>query len=121
MIQGLKATGTKLDQTIPEGETGNELPISVHSEQWVSDELGIVLASTYHDPASARAMLVDPVDENTRPVPEVAYRRRDPDSGPQQNQRVRGDPARAIHASRLPAEPNTHAAEQPTPRSRPEP
>lgn len=49
-IEGLKASGTRLEHTIPAGEIGNELPITVSSEQWVSDELGVVLSSTQHDP-----------------------------------------------------------------------
>jgi hypothetical protein len=49
-FEGLQASGTRLEHTIPAGEIGNELPITVSSEQWVSDELGVVLSSTQHDP-----------------------------------------------------------------------
>jgi hypothetical protein len=49
-IEGLKATGTRFEHTIPAGEIGNELPMTISSEQWLSDELGVVLSSAQHDP-----------------------------------------------------------------------
>ncbi len=49
-IEGLRATGTRVEWSIPAGEIGNELPITVTSEQWVSQDLGIVLSRTQHDP-----------------------------------------------------------------------
>jgi hypothetical protein len=49
-IEGLKASGTRVEQTIPAGEIGNELPITLSSEQWFSKELGVVLSRTQHDP-----------------------------------------------------------------------
>jgi len=49
-IAGLTATGTRLEYTIPAGQIGNEAPISVTSEQWVSDDLGVLLSSTEQDP-----------------------------------------------------------------------
>lgn len=70
MIEGLKASGTRVEHTIPAGEIGNELPITVSSEQWVSDELGVVLSSTQHDP-----MIGDTsyhVDHITRSEPDPA-------------------------------------------------
>jgi len=49
-IEGLRVTGTRVERSIPAGEIGNELPISTSSEQWVSQELGIILSRTQHDP-----------------------------------------------------------------------
>ena len=49
-LHGLKASGTRLEYTIPAGAIGNEQPITVSSEEWTSDELHVVLASTRHDP-----------------------------------------------------------------------
>lgn len=49
-ISGLNATGTRIEYTIPAGQIGNEQPITVTSEEWVSEELGVVLSSTRHDP-----------------------------------------------------------------------
>lgn len=49
-LSGLSATGTRVEYTIPAGQIGNEQPITVTSEQWMSEELGVILASTQHDP-----------------------------------------------------------------------
>jgi hypothetical protein len=49
-LAGLQATGTRTEFTIPAGRMGNEQPISVTSEQWVSEELGVTVSSTLHDP-----------------------------------------------------------------------
>jgi len=49
-LYGLKASGTRLEYTIPAGAIGNEQPITVSSEEWVSDDLHVVLSSTRHDP-----------------------------------------------------------------------
>jgi hypothetical protein len=49
-LGGLKASGTRVEYTIAAGEIGNEQPIIVRSEQWRSEELGVVLSSTQHDP-----------------------------------------------------------------------
>jgi hypothetical protein len=49
-VAGLTATGTRIEYTIPAGQIGNEGPITVTSEQWVSEELGVLVSSTQHDP-----------------------------------------------------------------------
>ena len=49
-LAGLQATGTKSEYTIPAGQIGNEQPITVTSEKWVSEELGVTVSSTLHDP-----------------------------------------------------------------------
>jgi hypothetical protein len=49
-LAGLQATGTRTEHTIPAGRMGNEQPINVTSEQWVSEELGVTVSSTLHDP-----------------------------------------------------------------------
>jgi hypothetical protein len=49
-LAGLPATGTKTEYTIPAGQIGNEQPITVTSEKWVSEELGVTVSSTLHDP-----------------------------------------------------------------------
>ena len=51
-IEGFKTTGSKLERVIPAGEVGNELPMTVSTEQWFSPELGVVISSTHHDPMS---------------------------------------------------------------------
>ena len=49
-LAGIQATGTKTEYTIAAGQIGNEQPITVTSEQWVSEELGVTVSSTLHDP-----------------------------------------------------------------------
>lgn len=50
IIEGLRVTGSQLEYTIDAGAIGNEQPITMRSEQWFSPELGVVVASTQHDP-----------------------------------------------------------------------
>ena len=49
-ILGLAATGTRVEFTMPAGQIGNEQPLTVTSDEWTSDELGVALSSTQHDP-----------------------------------------------------------------------
>lgn len=49
-IEGLKVAGSRMEFTIAAGAVGNELPIVVHSEQWFSPDLGVVVSSSHHDP-----------------------------------------------------------------------
>lgn len=49
-ISGLRAIGRRTEYSIPAGELGNELPITVTSEIWYSPDLQIVLAATHRDP-----------------------------------------------------------------------
>jgi hypothetical protein len=49
-IEGLKVTGSRREFTIEAGSIGNEQPIVVSTEQWFSPDLGVVVASSHHDP-----------------------------------------------------------------------
>ena len=49
-IEGLKVTGSRREFTIEAGAIGNEQPMVVSTEQWFSPELGVVVASSHHDP-----------------------------------------------------------------------
>jgi hypothetical protein len=49
-IEGVKATGRRTTTTIPQGRIGNDRPIQLIDEQWMSPELGILIASRYSDP-----------------------------------------------------------------------
>jgi len=49
-IEGLEATGTRTTVTIPAGAIGNDKPITILSERWVSPELQAVVLSTHRDP-----------------------------------------------------------------------
>jgi hypothetical protein len=50
MISGLKAVGQVTEVTIDAGKIGNEKPLNVTSEEWLSEDLGVVLSRTQHDP-----------------------------------------------------------------------
>jgi hypothetical protein len=49
-LEGLKVTGSRREFTIEAGELGNEQPMVVSTEQWFSPDLGVVVASSHHDP-----------------------------------------------------------------------
>jgi len=49
-INGLQAEGTRVTRTIPAGKIGNENPIQVVTERWVSTDLQLPLATTHTDP-----------------------------------------------------------------------
>jgi hypothetical protein len=49
-IQGLTASGTRTVSTLPLGSVGNDRPIEITEERWISDELAVVIESRTHDP-----------------------------------------------------------------------
>ena len=49
-INGMSAQGTRYTHTIPAGQIGNALPITVTSEQWYSPDLQAVVKSVRNDP-----------------------------------------------------------------------
>lgn len=51
-IEGVAATGVRTTTTIPAGEIGNLLPIDLVTERWFSDQLGMAVLITRHDPRS---------------------------------------------------------------------
>jgi hypothetical protein len=50
MIEGVQAQGTRVTQTIPAGQIGNERPIEVISETWYSPDLKMTVMSKHDDP-----------------------------------------------------------------------
>jgi hypothetical protein len=50
VIQGISCTGTREIRTIPAGAIGNEQPIEITSETWMSPELKTVILSKHRDP-----------------------------------------------------------------------
>jgi len=52
VIEGVQAEGTRIVETIPAGAIGNDTPIEIVSETWVSPELGIIVKSVHSDPRS---------------------------------------------------------------------
>jgi hypothetical protein len=49
-IEGLPATGERTTSTIPVGRIGNDRPIEILDERWVSSDLKIVLLLRHRDP-----------------------------------------------------------------------
>ena len=49
-IEGVKADGTRSTITIPAGKVGNEKPLAIVSERWVSPDLGLTVLSRHSDP-----------------------------------------------------------------------
>lgn len=49
-IDGYLVKGTKATHTIPAGKIGNEKPITVTTESWYSDDLGMELLRVHKDP-----------------------------------------------------------------------
>ena len=49
-IEGLEAEGTRTTITIPAGEAGNEMPLEIVSERWVSKELQVSVLMRFVDP-----------------------------------------------------------------------
>lgn len=50
MIEGIEAEGIRSVITIPAGRLGNDRPLEIVSERWVSPELQIVVLSKHSDP-----------------------------------------------------------------------
>jgi len=70
-LAGLPATGSKTEYTIPAGQIGNEQPITVTSEKWVSEELGVTVSSTLHDPMIGDTQFDLSQIERTEPDPSL--------------------------------------------------
>jgi hypothetical protein len=49
-IEGVEAEGTRTTLTIPAGQFGNDRPIDIVSERWVSPALQVVVLSKHSDP-----------------------------------------------------------------------
>ena len=50
VIEGVKAEGTRVSETIPAGQIGNDQPIQILTERWYSPELQLVVMSKRSDP-----------------------------------------------------------------------
>ena len=70
-LAGLPATGTKTEYTIPAQQIGNEQPITVTSEKWVSEDLGVTVSSTLHDPLIGDTQFHLSQIERTEPDPSL--------------------------------------------------
>jgi hypothetical protein len=52
LIEGVMATGTRTTTTIAAGTIGNAKPIQIVAEQWVSDDLKVLVMTRHSDPRS---------------------------------------------------------------------
>jgi len=50
VVEGVQADGTRSTTTIPAGQIGNELPLTIVSERWFSPELKVLVESRQTDP-----------------------------------------------------------------------
>ena len=50
VIEGVKAEGTRVNETIPAGAIGNDQPIQIVTERWYSSDLQMVVMSRRSDP-----------------------------------------------------------------------
>jgi hypothetical protein len=50
IVEGVEAEGTRSTTTIPAGQIGNELPLTIVSERWFSPELRVLVMSRQTDP-----------------------------------------------------------------------
>ena len=50
MVNGALAQGTRTTETIPVGKIGNDRPIGIVHERWVSNDLQMMVKSTSSDP-----------------------------------------------------------------------
>ncbi len=50
LVEGLLASGTRTTTVIPAGAIGNEQPLRIVSEEWVSKDLGIQVVTKFSDP-----------------------------------------------------------------------
>jgi hypothetical protein len=50
VIEGVNVNGTRESSTIEAGAMGNEKPISITSERWYSQDLGVEVKSVHNDP-----------------------------------------------------------------------
>jgi hypothetical protein len=49
-MEGVLTNGTRVTQTIPTGQIGNDRPIVITDETWVSPDLQVLVYSKHHDP-----------------------------------------------------------------------
>ena len=52
LIEGVTAKGTRTTTVIPAGAIGNELPVTVTSEEWLSPDLKVLVMTKHADPRS---------------------------------------------------------------------
>jgi hypothetical protein len=68
-INGLTAQGTRSVRTIPAGEEGNELPLEIIDERWMSRQMGLMLMVIKDDPRQGRTTVEFEELSTTEPDP----------------------------------------------------
>lgn len=54
-IEGLAVEGRHTSETIPAGKVGNELPITITSEEWTSTDLKVLVLTKHNDPRTGES------------------------------------------------------------------
>jgi hypothetical protein len=70
-IEGLSATGQKTSTMIPTGRIGNDRPIEIFDERWVSSDLKVVLLSRHRDPQTGEVEFRLTNIKRTEPSPDL--------------------------------------------------
>jgi hypothetical protein len=70
-IEGLSATGEKTTTMIPVGRIGNDRPIEIFDERWVSPDLKVVLLLRHRDPQTGEVEFRLTNIKRTEPSPDL--------------------------------------------------
>jgi hypothetical protein len=70
-IEGLSATGEKTTSMIPAGRVGNDRPIEIFDERWVSSDLKVILLSRHRDPQTGEVEFRLANIKRTEPSPDL--------------------------------------------------
>jgi hypothetical protein len=55
VIEGVQANGHRVTTTVPAGAIGNDQPITIVSEEWVSPDLNVLVLTQHSDPRSGES------------------------------------------------------------------
>jgi hypothetical protein len=70
-IEGLSATGERTTSTIPAGRIGNDRPIEIFDERWVSPDLKVVVLLRHRDPQTGEVEFRLTNIKRTEPSPDL--------------------------------------------------
>ena len=70
-IDGLPATGEKTSSIIPAGRIGNDRPIEILDERWISTDLKVVLLARHRDPQTGEVEFRLTNIKRTEPSPDL--------------------------------------------------
>src|SRR6185295_3435903 len=70
-IDGLSATGEKTSSIIPAGKIGNDRPIEILDERWISTDLKVVLLARHRDPQTGEVEFRLTNIKRSEPSPEL--------------------------------------------------